>query len=256
MSSRLLLFYIFAWFSYGCSVTDVSQVQTQQYIMSDSLFATIDSGIYKLSDPYRQQLSKQMLEVLCTSSVAMERGNPEGLLGNFVSDVSLSEGNLEIASRFSIEQADFIILNNGGLRKPLPKGPIALGDIYEVMPFENQLVVLECPARLVQQLADFIASKGGTPVSGIRFQLDKKSGRATGIHINGSALDTLKTYRVMTADYLANGGDQFDLFKEANKRTELGLKIRDALINYARKAGNREELLQPKLDGRISYVVE
>lgn len=223
--------------------------------MSDSLNTVIDSGIYKMADVYRQQLGKQMQEVLCTSSVVMERGNPEGVLGNFVADVCLAEGNLEI-SKGSGAPADFIILNNGGLRKPLPKGQLVLSDFFEVMPFENQLVILECPGALVQRIMDFIASIGGTPVSGVRIQIDKSTSRAVGIFIQGEPLDTLKQYKLFTADYLANGGDRFELFKEATKRTDLGLKVRDALIRYARKAGSREEVLKPKLDGRISYVVE
>jgi 2',3'-cyclic-nucleotide 2'-phosphodiesterase (5'-nucleotidase family) len=257
-SLRLLL--VLTVFSFGCSVREVSRVQTQQYVMSDSLFAVIDSGIYKMADVYRKQLTKQMQEVLCTSAVVMEKGNPESVLGNFVTDVCLQEGNLTVANwnspSDSVKRADFIILNSGGLRKPLPKGRITLGDLYEVMPFENQLVLLTCSGTLVQQIADFIASKGGTPVSGIRFQIDKSTGKAVAITINGIPLNNNDEYTVMTADYLANGGDNFELFKSASRRIEIGLKVRDALINYSRKAGNREEIIKPKMDGRLTYVVE
>lgn len=242
----------------ACTTPKLSRVVTQQYVLSDSLQPVIDSSIYRLADPYRKQLAATMNEVLCSTSTALEKGSPEGALGNFVTDVCLEMGNRRAlqGSDGAMKPADFVILNNGGLRKPLPKGAITLGDLYEVMPFENQLVVLTCNGSLVKRIIDFIATKDGTPVSGIRFRIDKSSKTAKDIRIKGELLDTLKTYRIMTADYLANGGDQFELFKSAEQRWEIGLKIRDALISFAREKGRQGALIVAVKEGRITYDPE
>ena len=40
---------------------------------------------------------------------------------------------------------------------PLPAGPVTVGSVFELMPFENQLVVLDAPGAVVQQLFDYAA---------------------------------------------------------------------------------------------------
>ena len=63
-----------------------------------------------------------------------EWSSPESLLGNFVTDLCLRQySNI----------ADICVMNNGGLRSNLTKGEITRGDIYTLMPFENELVILE-----------------------------------------------------------------------------------------------------------------
>jgi len=242
----------------SCSSPHLIATETHQYVMSDSLYQAVDSSVYLSAEPFRVQLIRQMSEVLCTSETAMEKGVPDGALGNFVSDVCLEMGNRKLKETEGslYRPADVVILNNGGLRKPLPAGPVSRGDFYEVMPFENQLVVLTCSGRLMQEICEFIASKGGTPVSGIRFTIDASLPLPLAVNINGAPLDTSATYLVMTADYLANGGDQFELFKSAEKRMDTGLKIRDALIEYSREKGRKGESISARSDVRIRYEHE
>ena len=84
--------------------------------------------------PYRLGIDSIMNEVLCVSDLEMTKGRPESILGNFVSDLCLEQ--------FS-NQADICIMNTGGLRNILPKGEITRGDIYKLISFENELVILE-----------------------------------------------------------------------------------------------------------------
>ncbi|MFM2135793.1 MAG: hypothetical protein RL021_1193, partial [Bacteroidota bacterium] len=169
---------------------NLSGVEDRQYVLNDSAHPAIDSAIYRSALPYREQLEKQMKEVLCTSAVAMEKGTPDGALGNFVADVCLEMGNrrLNESGIGSNLTADVVILNNGGLRRPIPAGPVCLGDFYEVMPFENQLVVLTCNGRLLQQICEFIASKGGTPVSGMGFIIGVTNDKPLKVNIKGLPL--------------------------------------------------------------------
>ncbi|MFM2206070.1 MAG: hypothetical protein RL213_45 [Bacteroidota bacterium] len=239
----------------SCTTYRLETVTTQQYLLNDSLEPVIDSSVHLAAERYRKVLTERMSEVLCRSETLMEKGLPEGALGNFVADVCLQEGNTRLLE-MKEAPADFIILNNGGLRKPLPKGNITLGHIYEVMPFENRLEVLTCDGKLTAQLCEFISAMGGTPVSGISFIIDKSSGKPQDITVGGMPLDTLKNYRVFTADYLANGGDHFELFKRSAARLNTELLIRDALIDYARDKGNKGETINARTDGRIRYAVE
>lgn len=223
-----------------------------EYVMNDSTAGEIDSTVYKIADPYRTQMVGAMQEVLANSEAPMEKGLPESTLGNWVADVALKTGNEE-AKKNGVQEADCIILNNGGLRKALPAGPVTQGDLFELMPFENRLVILTMDGSSVKKIFNFIASKGGTPLSGASFRIKDKT-QAIDIRIKGVEIDTAVMYRIMTVDYLANGGDQFTDFNSAVRKEDIGLKLRDALIRSAREIGNRGQLIGSKKDGRITHA--
>ncbi|MBT8196480.1 MAG: 5'-nucleotidase C-terminal domain-containing protein [Bacteroidia bacterium] len=147
---------------------------------------------------------------------------------------------------------DFCLLNNGGLRASLPHGDITRGKIFELMPFENEMIVLELNGETTLELVDFIAEKGGMPVSGIRFEIENQ--KPTNITINGKAFDKNKTYKVVTSDYLAHGGDKLAMLKKRLNDKLTGVKIRDAIIEYFVEQNNKGVTITSSLDGRIKYA--
>lgn len=249
---NLLLFVLTYSVLSGCSTQDrLQKTETREYAFSREGNAEQDSLVEIKIRPYREKMSGEMSIVLAESVQALEKKTPESRLGNFVADACLLQCN----QRFTSEDgraADFLVLNNGGLRKGLPQGKITKGDVYELMPFENELVVLTLNGVSVKKIFNFIASKDGAPVSGVRFQIENKN--AINITIQGIPFDSTKTYKVVTSDYLANGGDQFSMFGEAGKRETTGLKVRDAIIQYLYIQGKSEEKITVDTDGRISYV--
>jgi 2',3'-cyclic-nucleotide 2'-phosphodiesterase (5'-nucleotidase family) len=239
----------------ACGRPAAVNINSTHYQVGSDGATTSDTALERMIAPYRSQLSSTMSAVLCTSAAVLERGTPEGTLGDFVADVCLSEGNQRIRENTGSDSltADFVVLNNGGLRKPLPKGSIALGDVYELMPFENKLVLLELSGVEVDSLSQYIAGMNGTPVSGIHMIIDKNSGDCIECTVGGSPLDPDRIYRVMTADYLANGGDKFPFPVFSEIIYDTGLKIRDALIDYCTESGKKSSVLSVQLDGRIRY---
>lgn len=203
-----------------------------------------DESILKFYAPYKKSLDSQMSSVLVYSSVELTKGQPESNLSNLFSDaIANTCRNHKVIFDFAIPTT------NGGIRTNLPKGPITLRTAFELMPFENELVVLYLNAASVKSLVKFIVEKGGQPVSGIRIEANKDS--IINISINNQALDPSKTYRVLTSDYLANGGDGILAFKEAIKRDNLNIKVRDAIIEYMKAEHSAGRTLNPTLDGRI-----
>ena len=92
-----------------------------------------------------------MNEVLNTSNTLMEIGCPEGKLGNFITDLCLYSIRKNINDLDSNEYM-FCILNNGGLRTSLPIGKISRGKIYEIMPFDNELVIVKITPDKMKKL--------------------------------------------------------------------------------------------------------
>src|SRR5690606_6510040 len=102
--------------------------------------------------PYRQQVTSKMSEVIGTATTELGKAEYESPLGNFVVDLMLQQTNMIMS-----EPVDMAQSTNGGLRVPLPAGPINVGNIFELMPFENELVVLTLDGPTTQELFDFAA---------------------------------------------------------------------------------------------------
>lgn len=229
----------------------VMGTESRQYIFSRDQNNAIDTSIYLFVAPFHDSLSKSMNSILCLSAEAMTKELPEGNLGNLCADACMHQ--IKIASSTKqIPSPSFCFLNHGGLRASLPKGPITLGNIFELMPFENELVLLHLSGIATDSLIQFIANKGGAPVSGIRFQL--QNNQALNIRITDSLLNHNAEYWVLTSDYLANGGDGFEILKKADKTIFTGLKVRDAIINELKETGLHNDTLKILKDGRISKI--
>ncbi|MBK6396967.1 MAG: 5'-nucleotidase C-terminal domain-containing protein [Bacteroidetes bacterium] len=245
MKSRLRILFFLTTALLSCKTSfQISKKESGQYKFSDSTNTEIDSSIYSEIAPYREKMQSAMNEVLAVSTTSLERGLPESKLGNFLSDACMS------SAKEKNMQADFAVFNTGGLRRPLPSGNITRGDVFELMPFENTLVILSMNGGDVKKLVNFIATKGGAPVSGIQLRIQDSV--ATNVFINNVALDTTKIYRVLTSDYLANGGDAFPFVTDKNWDA-VNLKVRDALIEYLISQTKAGKKINVDLDGRITY---
>jgi len=141
-------------------------------------------------------------------------------------------------------------VNYGGLRVPLlPAGNITKGMIFELMPFDNFLTVMELKGNVVQQLFDHIAAQGGWPVAGVRFEIF--DGKASEIQISNKPLEEERIYQIIISDYLADGGDNL-LFLRLEKRTNTGIFIRDAILEYLQKQTHEGKPIATHLDNRVT----
>ncbi len=247
MHHRLLQTSFFLLVSIGlfsrCNKHSYKATTSIQYTTLDSTFTSNSKELEELIKPYDEGLSAQMKRVINTSDVAMVKARPEGLLSNFVADLILEEVN-----ELDGFQADFCLLNHGGLRAALPKGDIKVETIYELMPFDNEAVVLTLTGEKVLEIANYLQTKGGEPVSGLTLDLKITSS----LKINGQPINPSYTYKVVTSDYLANGGDKMLFFKNPLQRESTSLKIRDLIIEHIEEEKAAGRSLNSSLDGRIT----
>jgi 2',3'-cyclic-nucleotide 2'-phosphodiesterase (5'-nucleotidase family) len=241
-------------------------IQCNQYKISkySSENITIDEKLSTRNFPeinlkaYQDSINSEMDEILNWSLREMDVGSPEGVLGNFITDLSLFTLN-NLNKDLNIK-ADFCILNNGGLRTPINEGPITRRKIFEVMPFENELVVLKLNPSQLNELLQFIieksyqsnSRKAGVPVSGIRLRISNN--KITRGFINTKEIDRSKSYLVLTTDYLANGGDHMNFFKGCKDKIPTGILLRDAIIDYIKNINTTNIKVDAALDGRIEIL--
>ena len=111
-------------------------------------------------------------------------------------------------------------------------------EFFELLPFDNDLVIVKFKGNQLQDILNQIATKKGEPVSGIRMR------------INQNLAEEISTYYVVSSDYLLNNGDNFQI-PTPIERIDLNIKLRDAVFKYFIELKKNQITLSPKLDGRI-----
>ena len=130
------------------------------------------------------------------------------------------------------ENIDFVLLNYGGIRSVISKGNINKNSAYNLMPFENEVIVTKLSGKDVYKLIDYLTiSRQAHPIARLQLELDKDY-KLVNAKINNKKIDVNKYYYVATSDFLLNGGDKMTFFNESIENTILNYKIRDLLIDY------------------------
>jgi len=225
--------------SCGDSTVTYSSLQLTEAVEDDSLSALQIT-------PYRDSLLVSMGQVLVNSPAPIVRGRPDSPLGSLIADIILEEAKRQLPK--GQPQPEFCLLNIGGLRIDLPEGDINVNRVFELMPFDNGITILQLPPASITAMLNYIIKVGGQPVSGIRMEIEDSTTIA--VTVNGRPLED-RSYLVATSDYLADGGDKMAFLADNEGRTDLGLKIRDAIIRNFNRAGQDSVPLVAPLDSRI-----
>ena len=205
-----------------------------------------DPELEAMIAPYRKGVAEFSREVI---GYALEdlntRKKPENAVSNLVADAMRQLGS----EAFEIE-VDVAISNFGGLRRNLDKGPVTVGLVTELSPFENFLVLVEGKGELVLNIARQLAKRGGEPMSGMELLIGAK-GELLEVTVGGKEIDPDKMYRVVTLDYLYGvdkGIWQRDLISNT---TMSGTPQRASIIEYMKRLKANGGSLSNSGDGRI-----
>ena len=231
----------------GCSIWHTAE-ENGQKIQVNAEAISEDAEISEMIAPYKTALDAEMNVVIGENKENMSKGKPESLLTNWFAD-AIQEMTLE----YTNGDVDFTVSNYGGIRIPnVAEGAITRGKIFELMPFDNMLVVVKMADTTVIKLFNHMAADNGWPISS-NVSYEIKDYKPQNILINGEPLRSDRLYSVSISDYLANGGDKC-YFLEEGTREDLGVLIRDALITYVEKQTAGNQVIESKLDGRVRYV--
>lgn len=192
-----------------------------------------DPAVKAIVDGYKADLEPILNEVLGTTDKELthDRNVPgTSLLGQWTTDVMRKVAGTQIG-----------ITNGGGLRVPLAKGNITMGNMYEVMPFDNTLVTMQLKGSDLKRVIENgigNAAIGWVQVGGIKVYYDEDAefmDRITAMFLeDGTAIKMDETYSVVTNDFMFTGGDKFD-FTGAMNSVDTMIPIRDALVEELRE---------------------
>ncbi|GAB6010643.1 5'-nucleotidase C-terminal domain-containing protein [Viscerimonas tarda] len=205
-----------------------------------------DAEMLAFVDKYKQQLDREMTQVIGRSAQNMPFGRPESLLTNLTSDVIL-----QLDESLAGGKIDLVLMNVDGHRASMPEGDITVGNIFEIYSFDNTLVVLKLKGSDLTEVFRSYAKLGGAGISSTA-KLVIKDGELVDAKVNGQPVDNEKIYTIVTLDYLAEGNDGMDALKNAVSVKDPGIILRDYMMNYVKEQTAKGKIISSKLDGRIT----
>ena len=232
------------------SVYQSQSLQYKTYRINDS--EQKDPSLLSLIKPYGDSVNKNMNDIIGFAEITLEKKKPEGSLGNFMVDAFFS-----MAEEKYNTHVDVAFMNDGGIRlDQLAAGPVTRGKIFEVMPFDNILIIQKLKGDVLQQFLDLIASQGGWPVAGIIMQIkDPPAGqegkKAINVMVGGQPLDLNKIYTTVNSDFIANGGGNAEMLRQIPQINN-GYLLRDALFDYIKKLKSAGKNISAKEENRVT----
>ena len=169
--------------------------------------------------------------------------SPECPMLNWASDALW-----EAAKKVYDGRVDIAIVNMGGMRCEWPAGPITKGNVFELMPFDNQLVVLTLKGRDVIELCESFAHYGGQGVAGMRVKTIDE--HLADVQIAGKPVNPSALYTVATSDYLAGGTDHMDALTHYVEYWNSELLIRELYLEAVRE----QDTIRSAVDGRMTML--
>ncbi|WP_317165530.1 5'-nucleotidase [Cellulophaga sp. Z1A5H] len=224
----------------------LTQISGKQIQISDTI--KITDSIEQFVAPYRDRINEVLDSTLAYApkTIAKNDGALNTTAGNLMADAVLELAGPIFKTRTG-STLDFVLLNHGGIRSIISAGNVSARTAYEIMPFENTIVVVGLKGDAVLEMVNYlINSKKPHPIAGLQIILNKDDSINV-IKIQGLPFDESKTYYVATSDYLVNGGDRMDFFKKNVTFTETDYRIRNLMIDFFSK----KDTIAPIIDDRF-----
>lgn len=206
-----------------------------------------DEATNQAIEPYKVQLDEKMNEVIGFAPVELDEAPYQSPLGNFIIDLILEQSIKSFG-----KPIDMAVVTNGGLRTPIPKGDVTVGNIFELMPFNNEIVVLELEGSSVKKMMQYAATGENAIFAGLKYKVNK--GQPEEIIINGKPFNPETTYTVAVSDYLAGGGDKMNFLTESVNTYQLGILFRDAIITHIRELNASGKKIVGAVDDRVEII--
>ncbi|MEQ9056861.1 MAG: 5'-nucleotidase C-terminal domain-containing protein, partial [Roseovarius confluentis] len=159
-------------------------------------------------------------------------------------------------ARVADQGVEIALMNGGGVRASIDAGPITMGEVLTVLPFQNTLSTFRIDGATLKEalengVSQFGEGAGRFPqVAGMTFVFDPSAevgSRITEVTVGGEPLDPERDYLAVSNDYLRNGGDGYSMLRDAADAYDFGPDVADVLAEYLAQ----NSPYAPKTDDRI-----
>ena len=148
------------------------------------------------------------------------------------------------------------IANGGGIRAPLAKGKITLGDMYTILPFDNNVVTMKVTGAKLKELIEHGINPDGFgwgQYSGLTVWYDSETDKVSSMRLSdGTKVEDNEYYTLTSIDFLMTGGDSYN-FDGHIEPVVIG-EMRDIIINQWQENGIVELNYDLLIDGEDTTV--
>ncbi len=239
-------------YAYGTAFSDVDlqiDPRTKDIVTKKAEIVTTfhdgiepDAEVKEMLGKYEAEVAPIINQVIGTAKTTLTAGQNtagESALGNFIAD----------AQRDAMK-TDFAFMNPGGIRADIEQGEVTWGELYNVQPFNNDLVKMTLTGQQVIDLLNQQWQNGQTrmlQISGLTYTWSNN--KVVSVKLpDGTAIDPAAEYTVAANSFLAGGGDDFTIFNQG-KNKEVGPVDLDALVNYVKE---QSQPFTAEIEGRIN----
>ena len=239
--SVLCILYSLAFTSCTKQPVQVTSVTTEAIHVDATADGTQDAAYIAYLAPTKADLEREMNVQIGYAPERLWVGEPECPMLNWATDALW-----EAAKKAYPGKVDIAIVNMGGMRCEWPQGPITKGHVFELMPFDNILVVLTLKGEDIISLCESFAQYGGQGVAGMRVTVI--DGHLADVQVGGKAVNPKALYTVATSDYLSGGTDHMDALTRYVDCWKSDLLIRDLYL----EAVQTQDTIRAAVDGRMT----
>lgn len=231
-------------------------VWSPQFRVIDTATVTPDPDVAARVAGYEQVLARELDGTIGTTEVELDSRNAtvrgrEAAIGNLFADALRAFTGAEVA-----------LMNGGSFRGGkiyAPGTTLTRRSIIAEFPFNNRVVTLRLSGRDLKRAIENGLSALPTAtgrflqVAGVSIEaeLSRPVGqRVTSLKVGGEPVDEARLYMVATNDFLARGGDGYDMIRDAEHvlKADDSPLIANAVIDYVQKSGK----VSPAVGGRIT----
>jgi 2',3'-cyclic-nucleotide 2'-phosphodiesterase (5'-nucleotidase family) len=222
----------------------------------------IDSGIaddpdlLKLLSPYSDKVKALSIVVGTLDGTLTKSMIGSGTLGHFVTDAILAQ-----ARRKSTKNIVLAVTNAGGLRKnEIAPGQLRASDIFELMPFENELITLDLTGEQLNKILQ-IGTRDAQAGAQIQYRWNEQnrteviSARLLDAKRTAVDIDPKAMYTIVTTDYLYKlHSGAYAILQDGKNLTLLGITVRDAVTNYVKSETAAGRHIKSQTDNRYVQI--
>ncbi|OQA80271.1 MAG: Trifunctional nucleotide phosphoesterase protein YfkN precursor [bacterium ADurb.Bin243] len=207
-----------------------------------------DGDCAKIVSDYLRKLDAIMNQVIAVSEVDLKRPfNEETNFGNLIADYMRKAASAEVA-----------IQNAGSFRADIDSGDVTVGDFYNALPFDNDIVSIEVAGDVLYDVINATCrrERGLLQISGASYSYDANAAQSghtaealLSFSIGGAEIRKDKKYIVATNSFLASGQGGYPQLKNCRLVGSFG-NLRESAMMHIRE----DKILKPSIEGRITRV--
>lgn len=238
-------------YGYAQNVSAPRYKYKYRMVRVDSTYdAKVDPKLAKYVEKKRQKMEQQMQVVIAHTDEELVSYAPESPLSNALTDIMLNE-SANYVKDTTFDNIDIALLNFGGIRTSMPAGNVTVGDMFRISPFENYLTFIVLKGSELKKALGRFNNKMNAPYSGA--SITYKNNKPVEILVEGNPIDDNRLYKLVTVNFIADGGDHLLEGIHYEKIEYTTMTFRDFMIAELKAMTARGEKVVGKLDGRAMF---